>query len=304
MRRLWAHAISSTASVDSLQASKALDQFRSQLESHAKSRLFLHVGEGTDAESRNEFKAIETAKLLRPEMVLIHAIPFGSDELDKIKAAKASLVWSPRSNLKLYGATMDIAAVLAKDIPVALAPDWALTGSSNMLQELKCAYEYGQTNHIAALTPGRLYDMVTYDAARISGLNDSAGVPLVGRIRETGYADFLIVRPHVDDPFKNLLATNEEDIRAVIIGGEPVVAEESLVSFVSSTGTHEPISIGRGSRQLLEDPNSTPWGNADLPFAAAIHRLHTVVPELAAIVEPSDGGSACRVVRQAPVLIN
>jgi cytosine/adenosine deaminase-related metal-dependent hydrolase len=49
------------------------------------------------------------------------------------------LFWSPRSNLELYGATANIGAALDAGVEIALAPDWAVTGSSNILNELKVA---------------------------------------------------------------------------------------------------------------------------------------------------------------------
>ena len=62
-----------------------------------------------------------------------------------------SLVWSPRSNVFLYGGgtdltkTTNIPLALAKGINVALAPDWSIGGSQNLLDELRFADQVDDT---------------------------------------------------------------------------------------------------------------------------------------------------------------
>jgi len=51
---------------------------------------------------------------------------------------KAKLIWSPHSNIVLDGET-NIRGALQHNVVVALAPDWSVTGSDNMLDELKTA---------------------------------------------------------------------------------------------------------------------------------------------------------------------
>ena len=52
---------------------------------------------------------------------------------------KASMVWSPLSNLLLYGGTADVKSARAAGVPVALGSDWSPSGSKNLLNELKIA---------------------------------------------------------------------------------------------------------------------------------------------------------------------
>ena len=73
--------------------------------------LVIHLAEGkrSDPATRAEFAALERRELLAPQTVLVHAIALGDAELDKVQKARASLVWSPRSNFELYGETLDVA---------------------------------------------------------------------------------------------------------------------------------------------------------------------------------------------------
>ena len=100
---------------------------------------FLHLSEGTDASSLNEFEILVNNDLLVPELMLIHGVPLGASEYAQMGAVGASLVWSPTSNLLLYGETANIAAAHEAGINIALAPDWSPSGSKSPLHELKLA---------------------------------------------------------------------------------------------------------------------------------------------------------------------
>jgi 5-methylthioadenosine/S-adenosylhomocysteine deaminase len=296
MRRLWSNTISNARAVTKLRDDNILAEYESKLSSQEAKRLFLHVGEGTDADSRGELDVIEAAHLLRPQTVLIHGVAFGHDELEKIKKSGASMVWSPRSNLALYGATLDIEMVLAKDIPVALAPDWALTGSSNMFQELRCAAEYAERNKILGLTPERLFRMVTSDAARIAGLVDSAGEPTVGVVRESAFADFILLRHRLDDPYKNLLQARDTDIHSVILNGRPVLGDKQFLQFAYGSVPVEYLTLSDGTK-IPGYFGTEATSYAVNPIAVAKeHLFQSALIQLAPFVEmPS---SSCSVARR------
>ncbi|MFX6218062.1 hypothetical protein ABTF55_19900, partial [Acinetobacter baumannii] len=79
------------------------------------------------------------------------------------------LVWSPRSNFRLYGQTADILLARAAGVKIALSPDWTISGSSNLLDEMRFAYAYSQKSLNGALQPEELYRMITSDAAEVAG---------------------------------------------------------------------------------------------------------------------------------------
>lgn len=192
LRSMWNGYEAQTERIRELSENGSLKRFRDMLESGAIKRLFLHVAEGEDKESRAEMALLEAAGLLRPEVMLIHGVPFGDNEFDKIRQSGTHLVWSPSSNLALYGKTMDVAKALAKGVHVALAPDWTITGSSNILQEIQCAHQYGKAAGLTGvLTAQRLYLMITETAAQVAGLEG-----IVGRVAKGLHAD-LRVNPKV-----------------------------------------------------------------------------------------------------------
>ena len=92
---------------------------------------FIHIAEGVDERSRAEFDILVQNDLLVGELVLIHGVALGQQEFTQMAAVGATLVWSPLSNLLLYGQTADIAAAKAAGVHITLAPDWAPSGSKS-----------------------------------------------------------------------------------------------------------------------------------------------------------------------------
>ena len=54
------------------------------------------------------------------------------------------MVWSPLSNLLLYGATARVDAAKRAGVRIGLGSDWSPSGSKNLLGELKVAWLYSQ----------------------------------------------------------------------------------------------------------------------------------------------------------------
>ena len=65
--------------------------------------VYVHLAEGIDTISRDEFRDLVDSNLLTPATVIIHGTALEAADLDEVAAAGASLVWSPQSNLRLYG---------------------------------------------------------------------------------------------------------------------------------------------------------------------------------------------------------
>ena len=65
---------------------------------------FIHIA-GVDERSGAEFDILVQNNLLVGELVLIHGVALTDQEFSKMADVGATLVWSPLSNLLLYGQT-------------------------------------------------------------------------------------------------------------------------------------------------------------------------------------------------------
>ena len=209
-------ALSALIDVDILSAADAA-RLAERLRDGNVKRLFVHVGEGRadDPAPRREFQTLAERGLLTDRTVLIHGTGFGDAEFDALQAAGAALVWSPRSALELYGETTSISMAVDRGIPVALAPDWSITGSDNMLDELRTAADWSARNLGGALDDRALVAMVTADPAKIAGVESQIGAIAPGRL-----ADVLVIRRRDGDPYRAVVSARASDVRLVLVGGQ------------------------------------------------------------------------------------
>ena len=99
------------------------------------------MSEGTDQDARQRFLDLEYAAntwAIDPDLIPIHCVALQAGDFQRLSSA-AGMVWSPLSNLLLYGDTADVSAAKAAGLSIALGSDWSPSGSKNLLGELKIA---------------------------------------------------------------------------------------------------------------------------------------------------------------------
>jgi 5-methylthioadenosine/S-adenosylhomocysteine deaminase len=207
--------------------------------------LAVHVAEGADALSEEEFTFLQSQSLLNPKGVLIHGISLVPADFRAMAAAGTALVWSPRSNLELYDTTADVAAALDAGVEVALAPDWAVTGSSNMLDELKTAAAWNRSHLGGRLGSRQLVDMVTSVPAHAAGIEDEVGTLQAG-LR----ADLIVLRGDANDPYGSVLRADASDVQLVVIDGVPLYGDPALMQKFWSGSELEPVAIASGTKVM------------------------------------------------------
>ena len=101
---------------------------------------------------------------------LVHGVAAGTADYEVMRNHDVTLVWSPRSNLTLYGETVDISVAMASGVRIALATDWSPSGSFNMREEVRCAREVARSVDMR-LAAHDLWQMVTVTAPTHSAGN-------------------------------------------------------------------------------------------------------------------------------------
>jgi cytosine/adenosine deaminase-related metal-dependent hydrolase len=226
--------------------------------------LSLHVAEGSDAISEEEFTFLQSQALLNPKGILIHGISLVPADFQAMAAAGTALVWSPQSNLQLYGTTADVGAALDAGAEVALAPDWAVTGSSNMLDELKVAAAWNRSHLGSRLGAREMVDMVTSVPAHVAGIDDEVGTLQAG-LR----ADVIVLRGDAADPYGSVLRAEGRDVQLVIIDGVPLYGDATLMLKFWPGSELEPVAIARGTKMLA----TRAAGESPAALAAALRPL-------------------------------
>lgn len=223
----------------------------------------IHVGEGVDETSRSEFDDLETIGaddgcLIDEKTTIIHGTAFTQDEIDTMAAAGMSLVWSPKSNVFLYGGgtdlskTTDIPAMVAAGINISIGPDWSLGGSVNMLDELRYADFVDEQEFGDILTPRDIFEMATINPA-VALSNDQ----YIGSIEEGKRADLFVIRRNTDDPYTALLDTIPRDVTLTIVNGQVLYGDATLDVLCPQTNESETLDVCCASKFACIAENSS-----------------------------------------------
>ena len=217
-----------------------------------------HAGEGVrDGErrpgdsysSRAELRELRHVGLLSDETVIIHGTAFERRDFARMRRARsprddgrgdglgAKLVWSPLSNLLLYGQTANVYEALAEGVTVSLGTDWSPSGSGNLLEELKVARSaltdpalLGETRHLVPRLRGEaalnreLVAMVTRNPARTLRWSRHVGSIARGKV-----ADLVVVNGQPRSPYRSLVEATERDVRLTLVGGDPLAGDPRLM---------------------------------------------------------------------------
>ena len=184
-----------------------------------------HVGEGrySSCAARAEVaRYLQRVQRRDRRYSLVHGVATDREDFELMREFDVTLVWSPRSNLALYGETVDLAGALDSGVRIALSTDWSPSGSFNMREEVKCAQMVAQEAG-AGLSHEELWHMSTGDAAYALGLEN-----LIGAILPGLWADLILVKYTGGNPYEAVLTATDEDILATWIGGRAVLLSGAL----------------------------------------------------------------------------
>ena len=184
---------------------------------------FIHLAEGTDAVAAAELAQLDALGYLQANTVLVHGVGLTDRDLDLVIARGAKLVWCPGSNLSTLGVTIKPHRLLAAG-RLCLGTDARISGGRDLLAELDLVATHSD------LSPRQALSLVTTASSRALGL------PEAGGLQAGQYADMLIVPDDGGDPYAGLIGLKRRDIRAVVRGGLPVLADLDFADMFKICG--------------------------------------------------------------------
>jgi len=219
--------------------------------------FLVHLAEGIDDESRDELATLKGHGLLKPGTAVIHGTALNPGQLSELADAGVSLIWSPRSNIDLYGQTTDIPTALNLGINVALAPDWTLSGSRNMLRELKCAKYISDHYFGQAISDEELVYMATVQAAAALRVESRIGSLAPGLL-----ADILVIEGNPENPFAALVGASEFDISLLTVGGRAIFGSPEMMAPIEGRDCEKVNICGFDKRVCVKQHDSEDDGIA------------------------------------------
>ena len=196
----------------------------SQSEAGTLNAWFVHLSEGVDQSSKDEFDALWNKGLIMDETIVIHGTALDSSQFSQMASVNSELVWSPLSNLLLYGDTTDVVAAHQAGVSISISPDWGPSGSKNNLHELKVADMWNSNNLNGYFSNYQLVEMVTSNPADATGW-----APFVGRIKADLYADLVVIDTFHEDPYRNLIEAIDADVALTVVQGKAVFGDVDIM---------------------------------------------------------------------------
>ncbi len=277
---------------------------------------FFHLAEGIDTVSRSEYfnptydknknagipknvPGLKNLGLVVPSLIGIHCTGLKEEDFqdwakilrDEGSGAVPKVVWSPLSNLLLYGKTTDILGARKHGALIALGTDWSPSGSKNLLWELKIADSVNSQHFDGKLTTRDLVAMVTCNPAKMVKWDNKVGTIKVGMT-----ADLMIVdKAGGNDPYRGLIDSMEQNVQLVLVGGDPLYGDETVLKTLKvydNTPAYETVGTPGGRTKVLDlKRRGVPKGNQSLEEIqnALLKALRMDPAELAAKLNTPEG---------------
>jgi len=197
------------------------DKIKSRFDAGTLDTWIIHLAEGIDNSSKKEFETLDSKGLLREETVIVHGTALENNHFDKMNEEGLDLVWSPLSNLLLYGKTTDVVTASKNGVQISLSTDWSPSGTKNLIGELKVADQLNKNRFMNYFSDYELVKMVTINPAVTLKWEN-----YVGTISPGLYADLLVINDSPEDPYRTLINSIDSDVLLVIVDGDPLYGKK------------------------------------------------------------------------------
>jgi 5-methylthioadenosine/S-adenosylhomocysteine deaminase len=246
----------------------------------------LHLSEGTDDRARAHFLALKLPGAgdewaLFKSLAGIHAVGLQAADFRILARFETSMVWSPLSNLLLYGETAKVKSAKNAKVKIGLGSDWSPSGSKNLLGELKVARLVSEAND-GPFDDRELVAMATRTAAEILKWDKE-----LGSLEPAKRTDLLVVDGTDGDPYDHLLKATEADVALVVVAGRPRYGKRSLVTRLGGEGL-EDITVGGRKRVLNLKQTSADPAVGKITLAEARDRLEDALKNLKQLAQEAE----------------
>lgn len=245
----------------------------------------VHVAEGIDAVAHNELRCLTSTEgggkdVIGANTAVIGGVALLPQDAALLATRGAKLVWSPRSDLRLYGNTAPVTMLDAAGVPIALGTDWLATGSMDLLRELQCADTFNRDHLGGWFSDEALWRMATLRAARAMEMDDAIGVLASGRL-----GDVAVFKNNGRRHYRAVLEASADDVALVLLAGQPLVGEPALVDALEGGCDLVPlcegdkrVCVGRETGMSLFDLTAAAGVVYPLSFCGVPEREPECVP--------------------------
>ncbi len=185
-----------------------------------------HIAEGIEQSARNEFLCARMGAndIVQAQSAFIHGVALLPVDIAEMARDNTDLIWSPRSNISLYGDTAHVTEFARMGVNIALGTDWLPSGSMNVPRELKCADTLNRNFFGGFFTDEQLWLMTTRNAATALGFERNLGTLANGQLADISIFDARMQRDH-----RAVIEASPSNVALVLRGGTPLYGDADVV---------------------------------------------------------------------------
>lgn len=193
-----------------------------------------HIAEGINEYANTEFRCQSSSfgnaeDFTEKNVTHIHSIGLSTADYYNMARDNAKILWSPRSNISLYGMTAQVQIFDLLGGTVALGTDWTYSGSANMTRELACADDYNRNQLNGYFNDRQLFEMATSNAAIATASDD-----LIGSLAPGKLADIAIYGGD-ERYYRAIIGAENKDVALVISAGDALFGDADLMSALGKS---------------------------------------------------------------------
>jgi len=208
-----------------------------------------HVAEGIDARARNEAVCLgefnPTHDITLDKTSFVGGVGMTAADYAHLALRGTGLVWSPRSNVFLYGNTSAVTVAHRLGVNISLGTDWMVTGSMNLLRELRCADSLNRDYFGGYFSDEDLWKMATSNSAVETATDDVIGSLAAGKV-----ADISIFRQDDDDGYRAVVEAELADVVLVMRGGKVLYGDDNVLSSLPNTDSCESLEVCETAKKI------------------------------------------------------
>ena len=206
------------------------DYRETELEVAGEDAYLPHIAEGIDSYAAEEFYCTSTSfdggqDYTESNAAHVHAIGLTASDYYNMARDGTGLVWSPRSNISLYGHTAQVTTFSRLGGVISLGTDWSYSGSINTVRELACADELNRIYYDGFYSDRELWQMATVNGALATGTET-----LIGSLEAGMVADVAIFDGTEADTYRAIIEADANGAVLVLRAGEPLYGEADTLS--------------------------------------------------------------------------
>lgn len=231
-----------------------------------------------------EFKDVAASGCLQKTLMAIHCNAVADSDWPLWRQSDAgAVVWSPFSNLWLYGTTTNLPAAMSRGVSICLGSDWGPSGTKHVLGELKVAKIVSQKQKFG-LADSDLVAMVTSNAGDMLA---RCWLRQVGRLLHGSIADVTVVRSHSNgDVWSQIVNATEREVMLVVVGGIPRYGDAAIMNAIDAPPSTSLQIAGTARKLAIPDPTDP---NKAWEWTDIVARLDAVRKDPVSAVHRAEG---------------